>query len=282
MNKSKLTYIIQGTGLSCPIAALLFVFSWNWIYFLLIPVGAGIGFLAGLIMTKKPPSIGSENASHGKKAEFQRMQKKLKPLSELFLNSNVIIRFASLLTVGCILFILAWSVGYNVLPEGAFRAGAEAHMARSSLDDTSQTIVAEWAKIMHANLIPILLIVFGSLLIKINSIPLGYVIALYNVILYGLFVGTNSFAIPYTERMPPSFAILERSGPYEMTALMLLAAATGTWSLFEVKRLFRTVPERIVLPPRFKLSDFAAVLLGIGLMMAANWREAAMIMSRTP
>lgn len=280
MKKSKIIYIIQGAGLSSPIAALLFVFTWNWLYFLLIPVGAGVGFLTGLIMTRKSPSTGSERDSRIGKVNVQ--PKTLGPLSRTFLNRSVIVRFASLLTLGCLLFILAWSVGYIILPEGAFRAGAEAHMARSSLDSASQTAVAEWIKILRVNFIPILLIIFSSLLIRINGVPLGYLVALYNLILYGLFVGTNSFAIPYADRLPPSLAILERSGPYEMTALLLLAAATGTWSFFQVKHLFRTIPERVIPTPEFHLSDFAAILLGIGLMMAANWREAVMIMSQMP
>ncbi len=281
MKQSTLAYTIQGAGLACPLAALCFVFTWNWMCFLLIPVGAVIGMAIGVSATRN--SSISANAKHTVRADQTRwIWAKLEPLSRTFLNRSVIVRFASLLTLGCLLFILAWSVGYIILPEGAFRAGAEAHMARSSLDSASQTVVAEWMKILRANSIPILLIILSSLLIRINGIPLGYLVALYNLILYGLFVGTNSFAIPYADRLPPSFAILERSGPYEMTALILLAAATGTWSFFQVKRLFRTAPERVVPAPKFHLSDFAAILLGIGLMMAANWREAVMIMSQTP
>lgn len=282
MRRSKLICTVQGAGLSSPIAALLFVLTWNWMCFLLIPAGAGIGFLIGLIVTKKSPAIGLENHSHTEIANFQRAQKILELLSRMFQNRNVIVRFANLLTAGCFLFILAWSVSYAILPEGTFSAGAEVHMARSSLDSASQTAVAEWIKILRANFIPILLIIISSLLIKINGIPLGYLIVLYNLVLYGLFVGTNSFAIPYTNRLPPSLAILERSGPYEMTALILLAAATGTWSFFQVKRLFHTVPERVIPAPEFHPSDFATILLGIGLMMAANWKEAVMIMSQMP
>jgi hypothetical protein len=155
-------------------------------------------------------------------------------------------------------------------------------MARGALDSASGAVVEEWLKILRANLIPVLIILLGSLLIRINGIPFGYLVAGYNLVLYGLFVGTNSFAIPYAERMAPSFAILGRSGPYEMTALILLAAAAASWPFFDVKQLFRTVPERVVPAPRLRWTEAVAVFFGVGLMMAANWMEASMIMSQMP
>ncbi|GEM_PF-911031 len=282
MKQSTLTYTIQGAGLASPIAALCFVFTWNWMCFLLIPVGAVIGLAVGMSSTRNSFVSANSNDTVTSAAQTRWTWEKFEPLTKTFLHRNVMVRFASLLLVGFLLFMIAWSVGYTILPEGSLRAGANAHMARSSLDSASQTVLAEWLKILQANSIPILLIIFSSLLLRINGVPLGYAVALYNLILYGLFVGTNSFAIPYAERLPPSFAILERSGPYEMTALLLLAAATGAWSFFQVKQLFRTVPERVIPAPKFHLSDFAVLLLGIGLMMAANWREAVMIMSRAP
>lgn len=153
-------------------------------------------------------------------------------------------------------------------------------MQRGALEGASQSVAEEWVKILRANLVPVLIIVGGSLLIRINRIPFGYLAVLYNLTLYGLFVGTNSFAIPYAQRLAPSLAILGRSGPYEMAALAMLAAASACWSFFEVKRLFRTAPERVAPAPRFRPPDFAALLLGLGLLMVANWVEAAMIVSQ--
>ena len=91
-------------------------------------------------------------------------------------------------------------------------------------------------------------------------------------------MGTHSFAIPMPVRLAPSRAILERSGPYEMLALIVLAAASYGWSIFKIERLFRTNPERIIPGPKVTIVEVAAFLLGIGILAAANWREAVMVM----
>lgn len=280
MGKSKRIYVIRGAGLSFPVAALLFVLTWNGWFFLLIPAGAAAGFLVGLALTKRSPAPGAAIEPQVGKAGLHPLRRTLDLLANVLLNENLVVRFAGLLAVGCALFILAWVVGYAMLPEGALRAGAEAHMRRGALGGASQSVAEEWVKILRANLVPVLIIVLGSLLIRINRIPFGYLVVFYNLALYGLFVGTNSFAIPYAQRMAPSLAILGRSGPYEMAALTLLAAASASWSFFEVKRLFRTVPERVTPAPRFRLPEVVALVLGLGLMMAANWAEAAMIVSQ--
>lgn len=251
-------------------------------FFLLIPVGAAIGLITGGLLTRDSPSVDLKGRLQTSKGALPWTSRKLKQIADMLTNDTLLIRLGSLMSVGCALFILAWLVGYILLPEGAFSAGAQAHMTRGSLGSASQSVVEEWTKILRANLIPISLIIFGSMLIKVNGIPLGYLVALYNLTLYGLFVGTNSFAIPYAERMAPSFAILGRSGPYEMAALVLLAAAAFPWSFFEVKRLFQTAPERVMPGPKFRLAELMAVILGVGLMMAANWVEASMILQQLP
>ena len=152
-------------------------------------------------------------------------------------------------------------------------------MTRSQLTTTSASVFEEWTRIFTANLIPALLILLGSLLIRVNGISFGYIVALFNLVGYGLFVGTNSFAIPYPERLAPSFGIRSRSGPYEMLALVLLATSSCYWPFFEIKKIFRTNPERIERGPRFSWKDAAGVVIGISILMAANWIEASMIMS---
>jgi hypothetical protein len=116
-------------------------------------------------------------------------------------------------------------------------------------------------------------------LIRVNGLSFGYIVALFNLVGYGLFVGTNSFAIPYPARLAPSFGILTRSGPCEMLALVLLATSSYYWPFFEIKKIFRTNPERLEHDPRFSWKDAVGVVIGISILMAANWMEAGMIMS---
>jgi hypothetical protein len=110
---------------------------------------------------------------------------------------------------------------------------------------------------------------------------MGYVVPLFNMAGYGLFIGTNSFAIPYPERLAPTLEILGRAGPYEMAALALVAAATATWSLFEVRSIFQTSFQRVEGAPGVRRSHVVALGLGVALLAAAAWVEASMIVAAT-
>lgn len=191
---------------------------------------------------------------------------------------NALVRFLGLAALGFLLLLVTWSIGYYLLPEGAFRRGADAQMARMALDSESSSVLEEWRKLITANLVPVILMIGGSLLIRVNKFSFGYLAALMNVMGYGLFLGTNSFAIAMPERMAPSLAVFSRSGPYEMLALMLIASAVYPWAFFEIKRIFLTNPERVQPPPRVAWHEAALVLVGIGILAAANWIEASMVM----
>lgn len=279
MNKSSSIAIrtTQGAGLSFPIACLLYVLSGQLLSFALLPVGAAMGFAVGLVLAGRQATNRKKDKSRTENRWITSVRKSLAPLASALLHEIVVVRFISLLVFGSVLLILAWMIGYHLLPEGFFRGGAEAHMARTALDTASRSVFDEWMKVFQANLVPVVIIILGSLLIRVYGIPFGYIVVLYNLTLYGLYIGTNSFAIPHPVRMAPSFAILQRSGPYEMIALMLLAAATCSWAFFEIKNnsnLGQAIP-----PPRFKVQDIVTIALGISLLLAANYVEAYMFIS---
>jgi hypothetical protein len=278
MIKSQQICILQGAGLSFPVACLLYVISGQWLSFALVVFGAAAGIAAGYLGKRIQGSKGAPGIRILKRCENVETPAWLAKIAMFLVHPRTSLRFASLLGVGTFFFVLAWYVGYFLLPEGIFHAGAEAHMVRGSLHTASANVHQEWLKLFRANLLPVLFIILGSLVIKINGIPFGYLVALYNLTFYGLFVGTNSFAIPYAHRMAPTFEILRRSGPYEMAALLLLAAATGSWPLFQIKRIFRTNPERVVPAPCITWKEAVGLGLGIALLMGANWIEASMVM----
>jgi hypothetical protein len=267
---------IRGAGLAFPVACLWYLFSGNLSVFFLVLCGAGTGFLVGQVL-QKSPAVKSKLLAVFKHIDSQPERQGV--LMKYLANPNPFIRFVSFMGVGTLLFLLAWCIGYYFLPAGAFHGGAEAHMVRGQLTAQSTSVFEEWTKIFKANLLVALIILLGSLLIRVNGLSFGYFAVFYNVIGYGLFVGTNSFAIPYPERMAPSFEILSRSGPYEMAALSMLAAATYFWPLFQIKRIFLTSPERVDTPFRFSWKDAIGVALGLAVLGAANWIEAAMAMS---
>ncbi|WP_324669346.1 hypothetical protein [Geochorda subterranea] len=56
--------------------------------------------------------------------------------------------------------------------------------------------------------------------------PLSYIVVMGWAGLYGLLLGTDSFSLPLLGgKMPPTLSVLMRSGPYELSAYALLAAA---------------------------------------------------------
>lgn len=276
MNHQLKIATIRGAGLAFPLACLWYVYSGNLSVFSLILLGGVTGSLIGLILKQRsemhPASVVTVEQIHSVS------NRKWIWMSYLA-HSNFIVRFGNLMVVCTLLFLLAWCIGYYLLPQGAFRSGADAHMVRAQLTAPSTSVFEEWTKIVRANLLVAVIILMGSLLVRVNGFSFGYFIVFFNVIGYGLFVGTNSFAIPYPERMAPSLEILSRSGPYEMMALALLAAATYGWPLFQIKRIFLTGPERVETTQRFSWKDAIGIALGLGLLMAANWIEASMAMS---
>jgi hypothetical protein len=269
--------IIRGAGLSFPIASVCYLLSGNLFAFAMVLFGAGMGCLVGIIM-QSDPKLNAKIRTGFSRFSAHPPGRSLF-LSKYLAHPNLIIRFAGLLGIGFFIFLLAWCIGYIYLPEGVFRASANVQMSRSGLNAESANIVDEWIKILGANLLPVLFILLGSLLIRVNGISFGHFVALYNLTGYGLFVGTNSFAMPYPERMAPSLEILSRSGPYEMIALLLLASATYFWPRYEVKRIFLTSPERVSTGLNFSWKDALGIGLGIGILMVANWIEAVMIMN---
>ncbi|MFN2323451.1 MAG: hypothetical protein ABR510_10900 [Trueperaceae bacterium] len=251
---------------------MVFVFSWNPLALLLVPMGAAVGYLVSLA----PPRVPQERAQ----SERIRLARVSARIGDYLGHPNVLVRFLSLMILGTVLFLVAWTTGYYLLPEGAFHTGAEAQLASRGLSGIAETAFDEASGIFLHNLLPVVLIVLGNIALRVNGIPIGYVVPLFNLVGYGLFIGTNSFLIPYPERLAPTFAILERSGPYEMTALVMVAAATAAWSRYAVRRLFRTEPERLPGPPRVTWQQVAFLLLGIALLAGAAWREGMMIVER--
>lgn len=268
--------MIRGAGLSFPIACVLFLFLGQPYAFALVPASALVGLGVGAFLASNPAVEHKlQAAMRPERAKTARSNWFIKYL----FHANLVIRLISLVIFGAGLLFVTWCIGYYLLPEGIFRGGAETQMGRAALNTSSASILEEWTRIIKANILPAFIILVGSLLMRVNRVSLGYLTALYNIAGYGLFIGTNSFAIPMPFRMAPTLAILERSGPYEMLALVVLAAASYGWSHFEIKHLFRTNPERVIPGSKVRWIEIAAFMLGIGILAAANWREASMVMS---
>jgi len=144
------------------------------------------------------------------------------------------------------LFIVSWFMGYYFLSEQILRNKLGAALLAGK-DVLYGRIAMEFIRIFIINaLIAVFLIALPSFL-QSHKISLGYYMPILQGILYGVFLGTNSFTIPSLARkIYPSISVLTRSGPYVLIAYILIASVcyrlgryniTGKWPKSKVIRI---------------------------------------------
>lgn len=173
--------------------------------------------------------------------------KKMKIIKKYLMNNKIIIRFTSMLILGAVIFTIFWFISYYTLPKGLLRGKTISSEIVGVTEKTN--FYSEWFKITGYNLMVALVIILLNLILWLETLPLGYILPYANIILYSIFLGTNSFSIPMPERMAPSFEIFLRAGPYEMMGFLLIAAATYNQSRFAlVKEPYRinSVPKLLL------------------------------------
>ena len=142
---------------------------------------------------------------------------------KILTNPNLAVRISTLWLTGFILLFIAWSLSYVSLPEGSARGT----VIVSYIPLTTEEVNSTFLRIFIYNLSVAAALIFIANLIRIKGLPLGYFVLFYHWILYGIFLGTNSFMIPSATRLFPSLTTLfHGSGIYEITSYTLIAAAT--------------------------------------------------------
>jgi hypothetical protein len=186
----------------------------------------------------------------------------------------VFVRVVTLWLVGVVLFVGAWIASYYLLPERAL-SGV---VVSPGLVTESPDAWSTFAQLIVVNLVLGMgSIIFGNHF-RIGRVPIGYVSPLFWAALYGVFLGTNSFDVSAGGKIAPTFAVVwTRSGVLEITAYLMLAAATVRLVVWQKPSLLARTSEKVrrvrdVPLNRWEivLAIFAFVLLGI-----ANWQEAA-------
>lgn len=251
-----------GAGLSFALASFLIFTTGSWLSLLLIPAGALAGVAVAALLNRHPTLY--QSARSGRDAAARFGTSLLQPLAD----ERLLVRFALLFLLALLLFLATWSLAYFVLPEGLLATGGDVRLMGQVQAGSFWT---EFGFILARNLPWVAGIALVNLLF---GYPFACLIPLVWVIYYGLFLGTNSFAIPMAEPMAPSLAVLERAGPYEMSAF-LFAAAT-TYSLSRISFPWRKVPEGQQVSWR---AIFLGLLLSAAGVALAAWREATMIVS---
>lgn len=187
---------------------------------------------------------------------------------------RLVIRFWALYGVGLLLFFVAWTVSYYVLPEGVLRGRTVAAVLAGQ--DAADTFFLEFVRIAGLNLlIATVCVLVPNRLVSVGRLPLGYLPPLLWAVMYGVVIGTNSFTISGLERLAPSLAVFGRSGLYEIAAYCLLAASTHDIALSRSPHVFSMRSEPIV--PRPSLRDgvhLPGVITALLLLLAACAWEA--------
>lgn len=193
------------------------------------------------------------------------------------LNDKLLVRFGALLVVVMLSFLVSWTLSYLLIPEGMLRGRTVGHVwAGSGLAGGS--VWLEWLRILAINLGVMLVVIVAPNLFRTEShYPFGYGTVILLAVNAGTVLGTDSFAIPLGGKVPPTIAVFESSGLYEITAYVLASAATYSitrWRL--VGKWPKQTVERPALPatPSVLRERKVGLLVAIVILAAACAWEA--------
>ncbi|RCW54620.1 MULTISPECIES: hypothetical protein [Halanaerobium] len=197
-------------------------------------------------------------------------------MKNLLKSDRIIVRFFGLYLLSLFLLFSSWFISYHFLPDGLLRG----RMALSNLagDSAAFSLVLEFFKIFIINTLGFFVIIAGNYILRVKYFAFGYLVPLAWTTLYGLILGTNSFAIQMTEKLAPSWKVFMRSGPYEMMAAVLLAVATDKIAINKSESFLKK-SEAVPKSERDKLKkkNYFAIIISFLILAAAAWREAYMI-----
>jgi len=197
-------------------------------------------------------------------------------MKRLLLHPRLDIRFLSLYALAAALFLAVWVLSYFLLPEGVLRGKSGAAALAGS--EPAGGFLAEWLRISAINLIVGTLFVVALNLLKTHGYPLGYAAPLAWAINYTILLGTNSFSIPLPAgKMAPSLAVLGHSGPYEIAAYVLAAAATYSLPRYKIEGPWLREKAEPIPPadrPAFRTEQWIGLGLSVILLLGACAWEA--------
>ncbi|HEX6988223.1 MAG TPA: hypothetical protein VF282_02040 [Bacillota bacterium] len=177
-----------------------------------------------------------------------------------------------LVVVAQVLFWGAWWLGYTLLPEGVLRnTSGAAVVPLERLGGVARALaVLAW------NGAAATLFVACANLLRVRRLPLGTIPPLAYWTLYGLLLGTNSFAAPAPERLAPSLAVLlNRAGVLELNAYLLVAAATAGRARWEQQAWWGGATRRVQ-PEPLGPAGWAMLAAAALLLIAGAVRETLM------
>lgn len=197
-------------------------------------------------------------------------------MKKLLSSDRILIRFLGLYLISLILLFLSWTVAYYFLPEGLLRGKTLLNSLAG--ENVASNIMTEFLIIFSLNIFASSIIILGNYILRVKYFSFGYLVPLAWTILYGITLGTNSFAFLMTEKSVPGWRVFLRSGPYEMMAAVLLAVATDCISRNRSNSFFeKSEPIPRAARETMQKENWAAVLISILILATAAYREAYMI-----
>lgn len=191
-------------------------------------------------------------------------------------HENVIVRALAFWALCAVLFTVVWVGSYLFLPEGLLRGTSLAYFAPIETDRAATTFI----RILAWNLVFAAIVVAANTFRSVNT-PLGYLVVVMTTLQGAVVWGTGSLALG-SGRITPSLAtVLGRSGVFELSTYVLVAVATREvmiWHQASPPR-WREEFERIRSPRDWEFSrrELFVLLVGLGILAAANYREASQI-----
>ena len=212
-------------------------------------------------------------------AQSRRLQRALKAL---LLHRSVWVRFVTLWASAAAVCLVAWYVGYALLPEGILRGRLPAQ-ALAGGSEAAGSFLREWLRIFAINLTLAAVFIAGAGLMRDeNGYPLSYLVPLVWAAFYGVLLGTNSFSFSLPGgRMAPSLAVFGRSGPFEISAYVLLAVALRGAARYRIVGRWWSLRQRLqpVAPEGFSRQDRIGVAVALLVLALSNAREAWHVMA---
>jgi len=146
-------------------------------------------------------------------------------LKRYLLHDDLLVRFPALLLADAVVLGAAWMLGYLLLPEG-FLAGRTGAAVLSGGDRACESVVLEAIRLLAINLVAVVFAIIAPNLVRQGGYPLGYGTLATITAVFGVTIGTNSFAVSLGGKIPPSLEVFGSSGLYEIAAYALAAAST--------------------------------------------------------
>ena len=116
---------------------------------------------------------------------------------------RLLIRFGALLGMVFLVLVSAWSLSYLFLPEGILR-GRTAAQALAGDDLAGGSLWLEWLRLLAINLgIMLVVMIAPNILRTEGDYPLGYHTVTLVAAVFGVTLGTNSFALSLGGKLPP-------------------------------------------------------------------------------